>query len=216
MTINSSTRRFDKKPLWHLVTVCGFTIGWITGGVVILYIQPLPWQEILFWAIPAGVAGLGMGLAQWILIRRIHKRAYLWIPATTVGFVATIGGALLLTIILNAFFTGSLSSFFTQVEDWFTPWLVLLAVISPVAIIIGPFCQWLIVRDAVGGQPFKEILKMSAGWIFATLLLGFMLLFTGSVFHTRNIILNLIVFSLSAIPSGFIFAKTTVIANRIG
>jgi len=216
MTINSLTHRYDKKQLWYLATVCGFTIGWATGWAIILCVQSLPWRELLFWAIPAGGAGLGMGLGQWTLIRRIHKNAYLWIPATTIGVIATIGGTLLLTLIINAFFKGSLSAFFTQFADWFIPWLVLLTVIAPMAIIIGPFCQWLIVRDVVGGQPSKEILKMSAGWILTILLLVIMLLFTGTIFHSRNIIINLLIFGVSAIPSGLIFAQATIAANHTG
>lgn len=216
MAIDSLTHRFDKKLLWYLTTVCGFTLGLAIGAMILSSIPPSPWMEPTFWAIPAGGAGLGMGLGQWTLIRRIHKNAYLWILATTIGVIATTGGTLLLTLIINAFFKGSLSAFFGHFADWFTPWLVLLIVIAPAAIIIGPFCQWLIVRNAVGGRPSKEIIKMSAGWILAILLLFIMLFFTGIIFHSRNIILNLLVFGVSALPSGLIFAQATIAANRTG
>ena len=214
MTINSLTHRFGKRPMWYLATTGGFTIGLAIGWAIPLYFQ-LPWQEILFWAIPAGGAGLGMGFGQWILMRGVYKSTYLWIPATTIGVVGAIGGTLLLTLIINAFFKGSLSAFFTQFEDWFIPWLVLLTVISPVAIIIGPFCQWLIVRHGIRNHPSKEILKMSVGWILAFLLLFTMLYVTGSLFHSRNIALNSLVLGLSAIPSGLIFAQSTIAINRI-
>jgi hypothetical protein len=108
MANNALTHQFDKKLLWYLVTICGFTFGWITGWAILLYVRSLPWLEILFWAMPAGGAGLGMSLGQWTLIRRIHKNAYLWILATTIGVIATTGGTLLLTLIINAFFKGSL------------------------------------------------------------------------------------------------------------
>lgn len=216
MTTNSLASRFNNKSLWHFATVCGFTVGWTIGWAIILYLQSLPWMEILFWVIPSGGAGLGMGLGQWMLMRRSYKNAALWIPTTAIGFIATIGGILLLTMITNAFFEGSIPAFFKQFVDWFTPWLILLAAIAPAAIIIGPLCQWLIIRNALSRQPFVEILKMCGGWIFATLLLGFLLFFIESVFHSRSIILNLLIFCASAVPSGLIFAQATIDANRLG
>lgn len=213
---NSCSYVAGQKSRWYLATMFGLSIGLAMGWAALLSIPSSPLLELTFWIIPAAGAGLGMGLGQWMLIRRTHKNAFLWIPATAIGFIAIIGSMLLLTMITNAFFEKSISGFFKQFEDWFIPWLVLLSVISPVAIIIGPFCQWLIVRDALGSRTFKEILKMCAGWIFATLLLGFMLFFTGSVFHSRSIIFNLLIFGVNAVPPALIFAQATIAANRTG
>lgn len=201
-----------KKSQWYLATMFGLSIGLTMGWAALLSVPSSPLLELTFWMIPATGAGLGMGLGQWMLIRQTHKNAFLWIPATTIGFIAIIGGMLLLTMITHAFLEGTISKFFRQFEDWFIPWLILLIVISPMAILIGPFCQWLIVRDALGSQKFREILKMCAGWFFATLLLGFLLYFTGSVFHSHS----LLIFGLNAVLPALIFAQATIAANRTG
>lgn len=202
--------QFNKKKLWYLVTVCGFTIGLSMGGMILSNIPILPWLEILFWAIPASGAGLGMGIGQWILLRRKYKYAYVWVFVTTIGVIGAIGGTLLLAVVINALLNDTLSIFFAQFTDWFVPWLNLLVFIAPIAILIGPFCQWLITHDKITSQSFKEILKANAGWVLAILVLGFMLFFSGTILRSHNSLLNLIIFIVSTIPSGLIFAHATM------
>ncbi len=218
-------KKFDKKYLWYLATVCGFTIGLLVGGDVLKPSNHLfDWlgsdMKLLFWAFPAAGAGLGMGLAQWILIHYVHKKnfLFLWIPSTTIGVVGITGGALLLVLSISAFFEGSLSAFFRNFADWFVPWVKLLTIISPVAIIIGAFLQWLMVRHFTKNQSFKEFLKMSMGWISAFIILFIMFGILGMLVQSRNDILNFFVVVTATIPSGLIFAYSTIgiLRNPLG
>jgi len=214
--------KINKNQLWYLATVCGFAIGFVIGGDVLRPSHPWagPWLEPIFWAFPAGGAGLGMGLAQWILIYYVHKKTFLflWIPATTIGVVGITGGALLLVIIISAFFEGSLSAFFRNFADWFVPWVKLLTIISPVAIIIGAVFQWLMVRHFTKNQSFKELLKMGLGWISGFITLFIMFGILGMLVQSRNDILNFFVAIAATIPSGLIFAYSTIdiLRNPLG
>jgi len=212
MSIPSLTHIFGKKQLWYLATVCGFAIGFTTGLDVLKPSHPWsgPWLEMIFWAFPAGGAGFGMGFGQWILIRRVYKNAFLWIPATTIGVIAITGGALLLTLVISAFFGESLSAFFRNFADWFVPWVKLLTIISPVAIILGAILQWLMLRYFTKSQSLKGFLRVSAGWISAFILLFIMFGLVGNLVQTRNDILNLLAPIVSTIPSGLIFAYSTI------
>jgi len=207
MTTNSLKHKFNKKQLWYLATVCGFGIGWVLGWKVLDFFPSSKWLQIIFWAYPVGGAGLGMSLSQWGLIRKTYKYAYLWIPITTIGFIASIGGTLLLIYAIPAFFEGS---FYSTFEHWVSS----LTAVAPIIILLGPFCQWFIIRDIADGQPYKEILKISVGWIAATFLLIIMfyiLLFITDSFSS----IGLFFISVGiAIPSGLVFAQATKTAVR--
>jgi len=219
MSINPHPQIFDKKTLWYIATVCGFAIGFVIGGDVLRPSHPWagPWLEPIFWAFPAGGAGFGMGLAQWLLIRRVHKKAFLWIPATTIGVIAITGGALLLTLVTSAFLRESLSSFFRNFADWFVPWLKLLTTLSPVAILLGAVLQWLMLRHFTKSQTLKEFLRIGVGWISAFIMLFIMFGLVGNLFHSRNDILNFLVGMMTTIPTGLIFAFFTqdIIRNPV-
>jgi hypothetical protein len=66
-----------------------------------------------------------------------------------------------LVLAIPAYFEGSFSYRFGGILAIFTP-------IVPIALLIGPLCQWLITRSV--GHAFKEIVKICVGWIFATFL----------------------------------------------
>jgi hypothetical protein len=213
MSINSPSHVFGKKSLWYLATICWFAVGSLIGWDILRPAHPWhgPWLEMIFWAFPSAGAGLGMGLGQWILIRRVHKNAFLWIFATAFGAISIAGGtSLLMLIALN----GSLSVFYRYLQDWFIPWLQLLAIISPVAILIGAFLQWLMVRHFTRNRSFKELLKLSLGWILGIIILFIMFGLIGEIVHTRIYILNLLALFISTIPSGLIFAYSTEIIIR--
>lgn len=211
-------RTFDKKHLWYLATVCGFTIGLETGTWFIGYYEPsiytAGWMEIFFWVFPAVGAGLGMGFAQWILIRRVHKNAYLWILATTIGVTVISGGALLALVTINYYRMGTLSWLYSQFPSWFVP----LAAVTPVVIFTGPFFQWLFVRHVMEGYSFRELLRMGVGWVLAFMILFFMFGILGMLAESRNDILNFFVAVAATMPSGLIFAYFTidVLKNPLG
>src|SRR3990172_5443289 len=202
MTTNSLKYKFNKKQLWYLVTVCGFGIGWVLGWKVLDFYPSLRSIQTIFWAYPVGGAGLGMGISQWSLIRKTYKYAYLWIPITTIGFIATTGGTLLLIYAIPAFFEGSFYSTFER-------WVASLTAVTPIIILLGPFSQWLIMRDIASGQSYKEILKISIGWIVATFLLIIMFIFLLFITDSFSGIGLSFMIAGIAIPSGLIFAQAT-------
>ena len=68
------------------------------AGVLLVFVLFLPFQESsgdqpIFKGIAGVVMGLGLGFAQWIVLRRYLTNAGWWIVATAIGF--TLGGALL-------------------------------------------------------------------------------------------------------------------------
>jgi hypothetical protein len=194
--------KFDKKYLWHFLTVCGFVIGWCTGWWILSLCKPSSWLQITFWVFPIGGAGFGMSFGQWILIRQVYKNAYLWIPITTIGTVACMGGILIIAFAIQYSFEGRLSAFFME----FSGWDILFPIIAPAATIVGPFFQWLVMRRITIGQSFKELIKITIGWIIAILLLGVM-------FHiTAPMNDNISLYLLIPIPSGLFFSLSTLTA----
>lgn len=204
MTINSFKNKFNKKQLWYLATVCGFAIGFIIG-VAIEDAVFGPRLELFFWAFPASGAGFGMGFGQWILIRRVHKSAYLWIFGTTIGVIVIGGGALLVFAVINYYRAENLSWLYSHLPSWFIP----LTIITPIIIFIGPFLQWLMLRHVMKNQSFKTFLKLSMGWILAIIIFFMMFGLLGTLVHSRNEILNYIAGVAALMPSGLIFAYST-------
>jgi MFS family permease len=213
MSTNTLSHVFGKKQLWFLVTVCGFAVGFAIGWWILGYYEPSTpeqawWMELFFWTLPATGAGIGMGLAQWIIIRSIHNNTYLylWIPATAIGFIVIIGGALLILAVTSYYYLGNLSWLFSNLPSWFIP----LTIITPIIIFMGPFLQWLILRQVTNNNSFKELQRMSLGWILSTILLFILLGLTGTAIQTRNEIVNSLGVAMSTIPSGLIFAYFTL------
>jgi hypothetical protein len=212
MSMTPPTHRFGKNQLWYIATALGFAIGFAVGADVLTPSNNIfdtwlgPNMKLFFWIFPAGGAGVGMGLAQWILIRRIHKNAYLWLLATAVGVVVIFGGALLIFVVTNYYRGGNLSWLFSNVPSWIVP----VTVITPIIIFIGPFFQWLIMRYFTKNHSFREFLKMSIGWIISTVVLFTLFGLGGSLVRTRNDILNWLAVMASTIPSGLIFAYSTI------
>jgi uncharacterized Tic20 family protein len=203
--------KFGKKQLWYLTTVFGFAIGMAVGWWFLLSYEistPLQAQlmELFFWVFPAGGAGLGMGLVQWISIRRIHKNTYLWILATAIGVIIMMGGALLILTFASYYGGGHLSWLLSNLPGWFVP----LAIITPIIIFTGPFLQWLVLRHVTNNYSFKELLKLGIGWILAIIILGIMFGLSAKLVHTRNDILNSLTLFVTTIPSGLIFAHSTI------
>jgi hypothetical protein len=203
--------KFSNKQLWYLATVCGFAIGLATGWWFLGICKPsdpwtASWMELFFWVFPAAGAGLGMGSAQWILIRRIHKNAWLWILSTAIGVIVISGGTLLALIVTGSYQPGNLSRLFSQLPSWFIP----LTVVTPIIIFIDPFSQWLVVRQVTKNQSFKELLKLSAGWILAILVLFIILGLTGTLVQSRNYIIISLAIIMFSTPSGLIFAYSTI------
>lgn len=194
-------RKLDDKYLWHFLTVCGFVIGWHTGWWLLGLYESSAWLQITFWIFPISGAGFGMSFGQWILIRQVYKNAYLWIPVTTISVVACTGGILLITFAIQYLVEGRLSAFFME----FSSWGILLPIITPAALVVGPFFQWLIMRRITPGQSFKEFIKITIGWVVAILLLGVMFRMTA---HMNGII----PFLLIPIPSGLFFSLSTITA----
>jgi len=159
---------------------------------------------------PSGIAGLAMGFSQWSIIRRMHKYTYLWIPVTTIGSIASIGAALTFVVALPAYSEGL---FFHKIGGM----LVIFTLIAPIALLIGPIFQWLIIRCIGGNLSSKELSKICVGWIVAAFL-PFVMFY---LIHLRNpwimlihpwyryfISLFLYVIVLN-IPSGVVFAYIT-------
>ncbi len=98
-------QRWDWKLFggWLLATTLGWMAGWALGGTLVRHVAvPLSIAvrgtmfAILFGAITAALAALGVGVAQWFILRRYMPRAWRWVVATVGGW--TVGGAAALLI----------------------------------------------------------------------------------------------------------------------
>ena len=151
MTINSFSLKFTPKQIWYFATMCSFTIGWSIGWI---YLNFQPYSILLsyiFWVYPIGIAGLTMSLSQWALFRRTYRFSYLWIPIITLGSIASTGAALALGVPV----------YLGEFKDLLIPF-------TPIALLIGPVCQWLMIRKVAGRYSFKEISQICILWIAAT------------------------------------------------
>ena len=214
MTTNTKMQKFNTKQLWYLATVCGFTIGLGLGTWFWDYnsVNLHRW-EIFFWVPTAVGAGLGMGLAQWFWIRRLRKNSFLWI-ITTIGIIVILGGALLVIAVTSYYHSGTLSWLYSHMPGWFVP----LTYITPIIIFIGPLLQWLMVRSMMQDRPLKEFVKISIGWITSIVILFVMLGLLTTLVRSRNEIVNMLAGIVATIPSGLIFAYSTlgIIRNSLG
>jgi len=199
---------FKNKQLWYLATVRSFAVGWALGWEILDAIPGSKLTQMIFWAYPAGVAGLGMGFSQWFLIRRIYKYAFLWIPATFIGLIASTGATLTLYLAIPAYFEGKFDYLYGGMLVTFTP-------IAPIALLFGPFCQWILIRNVASSQSFMMILKIGIGWVFATALLFvmfYLFIILAPVIEDSIPFIHFLRFlfmTVVAIPSGLVFAHTT-------
>jgi hypothetical protein len=203
--------KLNKQQTWYLITVCGFTAGLVLGAWFISHNNPLVsgkagFLELFFWVFPTAGAGVGMGLGQWSLIRHSHKNAYLWIFATTIGIILITGGSLLVFAIINYSQLGNTSWLFSQLPRWFTP----LTIISPIIIFTGPFFQWLVMRHVTRNKSIMGFLKLSLGWVLAIITLFIMLGISGTAAQGQNGIFNLLGGIAATVPTGLIFAYSTI------
>jgi hypothetical protein len=200
------------KTFWYLVTVSGFAFGFLAGSYFLLPSQPWhgPWLESIFWAFPASGAGLTMGIGQAIFLRRRYKYAFLWFMVTTIGIIGVAGGILLLTMLLSYSLNGGVSNFLGLFADEAVPLVIVFTIISPIAIFLGPVCQWLIIRKLVEDTRVIELIKLSVAWILAFPLFIFILAVSQELFRSRSDLVNSLILILCAIPSGLLFAKATV------
>jgi hypothetical protein len=210
MTVNPPLHKLDNQHRWYLTTVCGFTIGLILGvwpisQENIFFSRNAGFLEVFFWVFPAMGAGLGMGTGQWIVIRNSHKNAYLWIVATTAGLVLITGGMLFVFTFMNYFRSGNLPWLLSQGPGDFSPF----AIIIPALSFTGPFLQWLMVRRNVKNQPFNGLLKLSAGWLLAMVMLFIMLGIAETITQSHNKIFAYSLGIAATIPAGLIFAYFT-------
>jgi hypothetical protein len=206
MTANLNSHWLNQKLLWFLATVFGFAVGWITGWFILDSIPQSAWTKIIFWVYPTGGAGLEMGLSQWILIHRIYKYAYFWIPITAMGFIAGTGSMLTLLVAVSTYFKGS---FYSELGGM----LVTYTTIAPIALLLGPFCQWLILRSGNGSISTREFLKIIVGWILAISSLYVMMFPIGALVQTSSVILNWISLGVVTIPSGLILAGAMITSH---
>ena len=205
MMTNSLTRRLTEKRFWYIATVCSFVLGW-TIGWMSLDSLPRPYsRSILMWVPPPALAGLAMGFGQWVLIRRLHKFSFLWIPITAVGLIASTGAALTLVLALPAYLEGSFPYKFDGLLKTFTP-------LAPIALLIGPLCQGLLLRSVLSRQAFKEIIKLVVGWLVATFLpffLGYLLIVMEPFIKVRTYSTTVGAMLALGILSGFVFGLAT-------
>lgn len=203
-TINSFLERFSQTQRWYLATILGFCLGYAIGFEIGNIVPQSPLMQWIFWIYPAGGVGLGIALCQWLMIRRTHRYAFLWIPITLIGMILCVGGTLLLIVAVL------FQSFYSEDASW----LVWLIAVSPVIILLGPLCQWLFLRHSSGDRPFKEVIKISVGWISALLLLYgilYSMLYPSDFSFMTDMgpIVRFIAFIVTAVPSAVIFAWAT-------
>jgi hypothetical protein len=215
MMAKSLFNPFTKNQLWHLVTVGGFIIGFALGWLVISSNTSRSALHLAtFWAYPAFGAGLGMGICQWSIALRKRKNGYLWIPITTFGLIASVGATLTLTLAVSTYNSGIYDFAYDGLVAVFTP-------IAPFSLLIGPVSQWYLLQDTATGKSYKELIKIIAGWIFATsILFGmfYLVLKIGeniSSTNDPNGITAFLILIIITIPSGLTFARTTINAIRM-
>jgi hypothetical protein len=127
-----------------------------------------------------GIIGMSLGLMQWLVLQRHVSRAYWWIPANAVGWVA---GAAVGPLVFDAVgllcqssakFGSSISSLNVGVCDYLGQVLAFVAVVAVFSIITGTTLVWLVgqkgeVRPVLSGRQVALGIGMLvlAGLLFA-------------------------------------------------
>jgi hypothetical protein len=123
---------------WVVLTVVGFVVGALSGGLVACVLVQtdgiglLELAEMLFGLLLGATV---LGTAQWLALRWILPSAWAWIPATALGFAALVGCSLF----------GELHS----------PW--------PIALVVGA-----VLPGALQAQVLRVQLPGAAQWMFSS------------------------------------------------
>lgn len=133
--------------LWVLASTVGLFLGLVVGFFGALKVSDF--QRDLAWAAIAAGAGAGVGIMQWLVLRRQVSRVGWWALASLVGLgVAAVGGV---AVALAAGYS----------MEWFpmAGWIVIAAVGGAMAGIM----QWLILRRQVSRAGWW-VLASTVGW----------------------------------------------------
>jgi len=89
------SRWFDRALIWLPLTALGMIVGWalaygLGNGLLVIRAllgfpidQPTQYFGVLAWGIASSVAGVFIGLAQFLAIRTLSPISVLWIPGTS-------------------------------------------------------------------------------------------------------------------------------------
>ena len=125
---STGTHRFSGKQLaWWALSFFGFPIGGLVAETIV---GPI---DAVWVAVAAGtIAGLAIGLAQWLVLRAVGIDAR-WIALTAVGLAIGLGVGV------------AIFDYGTSIGD--------LAVLGAVSGLCVGAAQWLVLRDHVGCEP---------------------------------------------------------------
>jgi hypothetical protein len=118
------------------------------------------------------------------------------------------GAALTLVLAIPAYLDGSFSYKFDGLLEMFTP-------VVPIALLVGPICQWLFLRNLVSVQSSRELIKLCVGWLTATFLpfvTIYLMVLLGSFIGEPPIIITIFAVAIIGLPSGLVYASATKIA----
>ncbi len=164
---------------WLLATSVGFTIGnWWDDQL---------WQVPLFGPLLTGtIAGLVLGVAQWLVLRRELDRSLVWIALTTLGGAAS---ALLLNTIYNSGLVNALA--------WSSSFMLVVGLIW--GCLIGA-AQWIGLR---------QYIPRVSSWVWANAIGWMLAIGSGILIETTSSNLGLIL-SLRGIIIGAITAAAAI------
>jgi hypothetical protein len=124
---STATRSFRGKDVaWWCLTFLGFPVGGLVAEAIVGPIDAV-WVAV----VAGAIAGLAIGAAQWLVLRRIGIDAR-WIALTSVGLAAGLGVGV------------SILDYGTSIGD--------LAVLGAVSGLCVGAAQWLVLRQHVGAS----------------------------------------------------------------
>ena len=147
---------------WVLATMAGAALGW-TAGLYTVTSVPGPFNSNIIWI----VAGLSLGVVQWLVLRSHIRRAWQWIAASVVGWLVAFNiGSLVFGILTDVLNGPGLSLFESAVSAN--------ATVSGLAVL---FIVWLLIGAAGGavaggvqGFVLRQYFPRAAWWVAANAL----------------------------------------------
>lgn len=147
---------------WVLATAVGASLGWAAGLYAVVAV-PGPFNSNIIWL----VAGVCLGVAQWLVLRPHLRRAWQWIAASIVGWLVAFNFGSLVFGILTDVLNGPGLPLFESA-------LAVNATLSGMAVL---FVVWLLIGAAggtvVGGMQWfvlRQYFPGAAWWVAANAL----------------------------------------------
>jgi hypothetical protein len=153
----------------------GFYVGFVSGTMFLVSTAKSVPGDILVYFILGAALGSGVGLVQWLVLRRRISRAGWWVLASTAGFAVAVAGGSGAAVVAFGYDMGGVMSGFMPVLGW--------TVVAALGGAVTGTLQRLVLRGQVSRAGWW-VLASTVGWglSMAVMARGFGVMGVGGLF----------------------------------